>query len=65
MITKIIKFVHRWRRQIFFNCLGMLIGLNMWRLPEPWLIFVLGSLCGLVLGTGITTFYFFKKGMIK
>lgn len=65
MITKLIKFIHSYRRGIFFNGLGMALGLNLWRLPEPWLIFVLGSLCGLVLGTGITTFYFFKKGMFR
>lgn len=65
MVKAIVNFVHRWRRQIFFNCLGILVGLNLWRLPDIWLIFTLGLLLGAVFGTGFATIYFFKKGMLK
>ncbi len=61
----VIKFIHRWRRQIFFNCLGVLIGLNMWRLPE-WAIFLLlGLVSGLFFGYGFAVIYLHKKGYLK
>ena len=61
----LIKIIHRWRRQLFFMCIGSLIGQNIWRLPLEVQLVFLGLLIGLVFGCGITIIFYIRKGFLR
>jgi hypothetical protein len=63
--SPMIKFIHRYRRNILFACFGMLIGKYIWYLGDEVGLAIFSIMVGMPFGSGITLIYLHKKGLLK